>query len=101
MEHVNAPDVRRGEAPLQPHQLSVVADRESDVKIVTGGYRSGKTVTGVACSVDMGLRSVLDDGRLADGIIVGPTFLFVNYVMVRNCRTFLTRWRVPFTYQLQ
>lgn len=87
----------RGDAPLLPHQLDVVGDRTSRKKIMTGGYRSAKTVTGVACSCDMGFRG-LAAGDIVDGLVVGPTFRFVNDVIVRNFKNFLTLWRIPHDY---
>lgn len=92
-----ATPLRRGDAPLLPHQLDVVADRVSSVKVMTGGYRSAKTVTGVACAVDMGFRGIAL-GDSVDGLVVGPTFRFVNDVIVRNFKTFLTRWHIPHVY---
>lgn len=85
--------VRRGAAPLLPHQLEVVADRTSKIRVVQGGYRSGKTVTGIACVVDMGLRS---EGHPI--LVVEPTYRLILDVFIRSAAQFLTAWKIPWRY---
>lgn len=88
-----AEPVRRGMAPLLPHQLEVVSDRASKLRVMQGGYRSGKTVTGLAAVVDMGFRS---DG--APMLVVEPTYRMIADVVVRAAQEHLTRWRIPWRY---
>jgi hypothetical protein len=93
MTENNPGAVRRGPAPLLPHQLEVVSDRTSKIRVVQGGYRSGKTVTGLACVVDMGLRS---EG--APILVVEPTYRLILDVFIRCAAQFLTLWKIPWRY---
>ncbi len=85
--------VRRGSAGLLAHQLEFVSDRESRIKVLQGGYRSGKSVAGLAAVVDFGLRSAG-----APILVVGPTYRLIFDVFVRTAKEFLTKWRIPWTY---
>lgn len=58
-----------------------------------GGYRSGKTVFGVAAVVDMGFRS---DG--APILAIEPTYRMVADVFVATAQRMLDLWGVPWRY---
>lgn len=86
-------EVRRGDAGLLPHQLELVADRTSKIRVLQGGYRSGKTVAGVAAVVDMGLRS---EG--APILVMAPTYRLIVDVFVATAQRMLDAWGLPWTY---
>ncbi len=86
-------DVRRGNAELLPHQLELVADRTSKIRVMQGGYRSGKTVTGVAAVIDMGFRS---EG--APILAIEPTYRMVVDVFVASAMRMLDVWGLPWRY---
>lgn len=71
----------------------MVGDRASKIRVMQGGYRSGKTVAGLACVVDMGLRS---EG--APILVVAPTYRLLFDVFVRSAKEYLTKWKLPWSY---
>ncbi len=83
-------ELRVGDAGLLPHQYDVVADRVSKIRVVQGGYRSGKTVTGVAGVVDMGFRS---EG--ASILVMAPTYRMIADVFVATAQRMLDLWELP------
>lgn len=87
------PNIQRGEATLLPHQLALVGDRTSRIKVLQGGYRSGKTVAGVAAVVDMAFRS----GGYPI-LVVEPTYRMVVDVFVATAKRMLDAWRLPYTW---
>ena len=58
-----------------------------------GGYRSGKTVAGLAAVLDMGLRS---EGQPI--LVVEPTYRLILDVFIRAASQYLTAWKVPWRY---
>lgn len=48
--------MKRGTATFGPRHLEVLADRAPGIRVVSGGYGSGKTSVGVGFLVDLGLR---------------------------------------------
>jgi hypothetical protein len=85
--------VRRGPVPLLPHQLDFVADVSSYIRVLQGGYRSGKTVAMVATALDMGLRS---GGQPV--LAVEPTYRMAMDVFVSTATKMLTAWKVPYVW---
>jgi hypothetical protein len=75
----------------------VLADRGPGVRVVSGGYGSGKTSLGVAFLLDLGMRA----GQ--DGPILGcePTYPMVRDVMERSISENLDRWGVPYKHWKQ
>jgi hypothetical protein len=86
-------NIQRGEATLLPHQLALVGDRTSRIRVLQGGYRSGKTVAGVAAVVDMAFRS----GGFPI-LVVEPTYRMVVDVFVATARRMLDAWKLPYTW---
>jgi hypothetical protein len=86
-------NIQRGEATLLPHQLALVGDRTSRIRVLAGGYRSGKTVAGVAAVVDMAFRS----GGYPI-LVVEPTYRMVVDVFVATARRMLDAWKLPYTW---
>ena len=86
-------NIQRGAATLLPHQLALVGDRTSRIKVLQGGYRSGKTVAGVAAVVDMAFRS----GGFPI-LVVEPTYRMVVDVFVATARRMLDAWKLPYTW---
>ena len=86
--------MRRSEVHLLPHQLELVADRTSKVRVLQGGYRSGKTVAGVAAVLDMGLRG---DGDPV--LVVEPTYRMALDVFVATARRMLDAWAIPYEWK--
>ncbi len=86
-------EIRRGPAGLLPHQLEFVADRASKIRVMQGGYRSGKTVTGVAVVVDMGFRS-----QGAPILVIEPTYRMIIDVFVATATRMLEAWGLPWRY---
>lgn len=85
---------RRGTAELLPHQLELVADRTTPIRVLSGGYRSGKTVAGVAAVVDMAFR--------AGGypiLVVEPTYRMIVDVFVATATRMLTSWRIRWSWR--
>jgi len=70
-----------------------VGDRTSRIKVLQGGYRSGKTVAGVAAVVDMAFRS----GGFPI-LVVEPTYRMVVDVFVATARRMLDAWKLPYTW---
>ena len=87
------PNIERGEATLLPHQLALVGDRTSRIRVLQGGYRSGKTVAGVAAVVDMAFRS----GGFPI-LVVEPTYRMVVDVFVATAKRMLDAWRLPYVW---
>jgi hypothetical protein len=86
-------NIQRGAATLLPHQLALVGDRTSRIKVLQGGYRSGKTVAGVAAVVDMAFRS----GGFPI-LVVEPTYRMVVDVFVATARRMLDAWKLPYVW---
>jgi hypothetical protein len=86
-------NIQRGAATLLPHQLALVGDRTSRIKVLQGGYRSGKTVAGVAAVVDMAFRS----GGFPI-LVVEPTYRMVVDVFVATAKRMLDAWRLPYVW---
>jgi hypothetical protein len=86
-------NIQRGAATLLPHQLALVGDRTSRIKVLQGGYRSGKTVAGVAAVVDMAFRS----GGFPI-LVVEPTYRMVVDVFVATAKRMLDAWKLPYTW---
>jgi hypothetical protein len=87
----------RGVAQFGQRHLAVLADRGPGVRVVSGGYGSGKTSLGVAFLLDLGMRAG------ADGPILGcePTYPMVRDVMERSIAENLDRWGVPYRHWKQ
>jgi hypothetical protein len=87
----------RGVAQFGQRHLQVLADRGPGVRVVSGGYGSGKTSLGVAFLLDLGMRA----GQ--DGPILGcePTYPMVRDVMEKSIAENLDRWGVPFRHWKQ
>jgi hypothetical protein len=87
------PEVIHGDVPLLPHQLDFLCDTSSYIRVLQGGYRSGKTVAMVAAALDMGLRS---GGKPV--LAVEPTYRMAMDVFVATAIKMLTAWRVPYVW---
>lgn len=87
----------RGVAQFGERHLQVLADRGPGIRVVSGGYGSGKTSLGVAFLLDLGMR----EG--SSGPILGcePTYPMVRDVMERSIAENLDRWGVPFRHWKQ
>jgi hypothetical protein len=86
--------ITRGRVGLLPHQLDVLADTASKVRVLQGGYRSGKTVAGVAAVLDMALRNA---GHPL--LVVEPSYRMIMDVFVATAQAMLTAWKVPFSWR--
>lgn len=86
-------EIKRGKAELLPHQIELVQDRISPIRVFAGGYRSGKTVGGVAAVHDMGTR--------AGGypiLVIEPTYRMIVDVFVATAQRMFKLWNMPFRW---
>lgn len=86
--------IARGTAPFGDRHLEVLADRGPGIRVVSGGYGSGKTSLGVGFVLDVGLRA----GH--DGPVLGtePSYRSVADVMERSTMRYLDEWKVPYRH---
>jgi len=86
--------IARGTASFGQRHLEVLADRGPGIRVVSGGYGSGKTSLGVGFALDVGLRA----GH--DGPVLGtePSYRSVADVMERSTMRYLDEWRVPYRH---
>jgi hypothetical protein len=87
----------RGVAQFGQRHLQVLADRGPGVRVVSGGYGSGKTSLGVAFLLDLGLR----EGHAGPILGCEPTYPMVRDVMERSIAENLDRWGVPYRHWKQ
>lgn len=78
---------------LLPHQLEVIQDRITHKKVLQGGYRSGKTWTACAQTIDFGFRS----GGYPI-LVVEPTYKMIKDVYVATMERFLQSCGLPYRY---
>ena len=74
--------------------LAVLADRGPGIRVVSGGYGSGKTSLGVAWMVDLGLRH----GEYGPILGTEPSYPMVRDVMERSTMRYLDEWRLPYRH---
>jgi hypothetical protein len=84
--------VKRGTATFGPRHLEVLADRAPGVRVVSGGYGSGKTSVGVGWLVDLGLRA----GHLGPILATEPTYRSVVDVMEASIMRYCDLWGLPY-----
>lgn len=87
----------RGVAQFGERHLEVLADRGPGIRVVSGGYGSGKTSLGVAFALDLGMRAGHDGPILA----TEPSYPMVRDVMERAIQENLDRWNVPWRHWKQ
>ena len=87
----------RGVAQFGDRHLAVLADRGPGIRVVSGGYGSGKTSLGVAFCVDLGLRA----GEHGPILCTEPSYPMVRDVMERSIMENLDRWAVPWRHWKQ
>ena len=87
----------RGVAQFGQRHLEVLADRGPGIRVVSGGYGSGKTSLGVAYCLDLGLRAGHDGPILC----TEPSYPMVRDVMERSIQENLDRWAVPWRHWKQ
>jgi hypothetical protein len=84
--------MKRGTATFGARHLEVLADRAPGVRVVSGGYGSGKTSVGVAWLVDLGLRA----GHLGPILATEPTYRSVVDVMEASIMRYCDLWGLPY-----
>jgi len=84
--------VKRGIATFGPRHLDVLADRAPGIRVVSGGYGSGKTSVGVGFLVDLGLRH----GHLGPILATEPTYRSVVDVMEASIMRYCDLWGLPY-----
>lgn len=82
--------LRRGQMALLPHQIELLEQRAAKIRVLQGGYRSGKTVAGVAAVVDMGFRS---EGHPI--LVLAPTYRLIRDVFIEEAMRRLDEWKLP------
>lgn len=87
----------RTQAQFGAKHLEVLSDRGPGIRVVSGGYGSGKTSLGVAFLVDLGMRAGHDGPILC----CEPTYPMVRDVMERSVVENLDRWRIPYQHWKQ
>ena len=87
----------RGVAQFGERHLAVLADRGPGIRVVSGGYGSGKTSLGVAFCLDLGMRAGHDGPILC----TEPSYPMVRDVMERSIMENLDRWAVPWRHWKQ
>ena len=89
--------MKRASVALGDKHLAVLADRGPGIRVVSGGYGSGKTSLGVAWMVDLGLRN----GQHGPILGTEPSYPMVRDVMERSTMRYLDDWRLPYRHWLQ
>jgi hypothetical protein len=84
--------VKRGLATFGKRHLEVLADRAPGIRVVSGGYGSGKTSVGVAWAVDLGLRA----GHLGPILATEPSYRSVVDVMESAIMRYCDLWGLPY-----
>ena len=86
--------MRRASVVMGDKHLAVLADRGPGIRVVSGGYGSGKTSLGVAWMVDLGLRH----GQHGPILGTEPSYPMVRDVMERSTMRYLDEWRLPYRH---
>jgi len=84
--------VKRGIATFGPRHLEILADRAPGIRVVSGGYGSGKTSVGVGFLIDLGLRH----GHLGPILATEPTYRSVVDVMETSIMRYCDLWGLPY-----
>jgi hypothetical protein len=84
--------VKRGTATFGKRHLEVLADRAPGIRVVSGGYGSGKTSVGVGFLVDLGLRH----GHEGPILATEPTYRSVVDVMETSIMRYCDLWGLPY-----
>jgi hypothetical protein len=84
--------VKRGVATFGARHLEVLADRAPGIRVVSGGYGSGKTSVGVGFLIDLGLRH----GHMGPILATEPTYRSVVDVMETSIMRYCDLWGLPY-----
>lgn len=83
----------RAQIEALPHQADLVDDETSDVVVLTGGLRAGKTVAAVLKALRLGIVNYP-----TPTLIVEPTFKMIDDVFIRTARGVFNKAGIPYRY---